>query len=86
MTGTEPAGSCFVSELAVNVCKMNLTKTQFKYWYEYYVNGLRLVDISIKYDVHITTVCKVLKNARVRIQAAYEKKMTERMKGMIEYG
>ena len=47
-----------------------LTKTQYKYWVEYYDNDRTLADISIMYDVHITTVCKVMKNARKRILQA----------------
>lgn len=50
-----------------------LTKTQYLYWIEYYINNLKLADISIKYDVHITTVCRVLKNARKRIDSAVQK-------------
>lgn len=53
----------------------NLTKTQYTYYMEYYDNNLTLADISIKYDVHITTVCRVLKNARRRINAAYGKEV-----------
>lgn len=47
-----------------------LTKTQFRYWTAYYNDEQTLADISIMYDVHITTVCKVLKNARKRILQA----------------
>lgn len=43
---------------------------------EYYDNGLLLSDISLKYDVDITTVCRVLKNAKRRINAAYGKELT----------
>lgn len=48
-----------------------LTKTQFRYWYDYYVNDMSLADISIAYDVHISTVCHVLTNARKRLNAVY---------------
>ena len=77
MTGTEPAGGCFVSEQTLKYFRLYMTKTQYKYWYDYYVNDMKLVDISIKYDVHITTVCKVLKNARQRINAFYGKAVCE---------
>ena len=46
-----------------------LTKTQYKYWCDYYYNDMTLAEISIKYDVHITTVCRVMKNARKRFDA-----------------
>lgn len=49
-----------------------LTKTQYKYWCDYYYNDMTLAEISIKYDVHITSVCHVLKNARRRF-IAYER-------------
>ena len=71
MTGTEPAGSCFLSQSFVDYIRTVLTKTQYKYWYDYIINDMTLTDISIKYDVHITTVCRVVKNARRRINAAY---------------
>lgn len=47
-----------------------LTKTQYKYWVEYYKNDLSLADIALKYNVHITTVCHVMKNAQKRIVKA----------------
>lgn len=53
-----------------------LTKKQYLYYMEYYDNGLLLSDISLKYDVDITTVCRVLKNAKRRINAAYGKELT----------
>lgn len=52
-----------------------LTKTQFRYWTAYYNDDQTLADISIMYDVHITTVCKVLKNARKRILQATGKEV-----------
>lgn len=52
-----------------------LTKKQYIYYMEYYDNGLLLSDISLKYDVDITTVCRVLKNAKRRINAAYGKEL-----------
>lgn len=73
MTGTEPAGGCYVSEAEVKRMKINLTKKQFLYWYDYYINNMKLADISIKYDVHITTVCKVMQNARKRLNCIYGK-------------
>ena len=53
-----------------------LTKKQYLYYMEYYDNGLLLSDISLKYDVDITTVCRVLKNAKRRINAAYGEELT----------
>lgn len=44
-----------------------LTPTQYKYYVEYCYNGMLLTDISIKYDVDVSTVCRVIKNARKRI-------------------
>lgn len=44
-----------------------LTKTQYKYWYAYYVLDLNLQDIATEYGVHITTVSHVLNNARRRL-------------------
>lgn len=73
MTGTEPAGGCYVSDAEVKRMKINLTKKQFLYWYDYYINNMKLADISIKYDVHITTVCKVMQNARKRLNSIYGK-------------
>lgn len=46
-----------------------LTRTQYKYWVEYYYNGMNLREISEKYGVHITTVSKVMQNARKRYNA-----------------
>jgi len=62
-----------VSPELLQYMQLKLTKTQYKYWVAYYVQDLTLADISIMYDVHITTVCKVLKNARKRLAAASEK-------------
>ena len=73
MIGTEPAGGCFISHYEVQKMKLHLTKTQYNYWYDYYVENMTLADISIKYDKHITTVCKVLKNARKRLETVYGK-------------
>lgn len=49
-----------------------LTPTQYRYYSAYFRDGLKLADISIKYDVDITTVCRVLKSARARIIKYYE--------------
>lgn len=49
-----------------------LTPTQYRYYSAYFHDGLKLADISIKYDVDITTVCRVLKSARARIIKYYE--------------
>ena len=73
MIGTEPAGGCYISHDTVQKMKLYLTKRQFLYWYDYYVNNMKLAEISIRYDVHITTVSKVLKNARKRLETAYGK-------------
>lgn len=50
-----------------------LTPTQYKYWIEYFYNNHTLADISIMYDVHISTVCHVLKNARKRYLSYVER-------------
>lgn len=73
MTGTEPAGGCFISEYEVRKMKNALTKRQFTYWYDYYVNDMILADIATMHGVHITTVCKVLQNARKRLNSLYGK-------------
>lgn len=44
-----------------------LTKTQYKYWYAYYVLDMSLQEIADEYGVHITTVSHVLNNARTRM-------------------
>lgn len=67
MIGQELTCPDFISEHTVRMMKHVLTKTQFRYWYDYYINDMKLSDISIAYDVHITTVCHVLKNARKRV-------------------
>lgn len=59
-----------MNTIALKAC---LTKTQYKYWVEYFDNDMTLSDIAIKYDVHITTICHVLKNARKRIDEKYGK-------------
>lgn len=49
-----------------------LTKTQYKYWVEYYYNDMNIEEIARKYNVHFTTVSRVLINARRRFMK-YEK-------------
>lgn len=44
-----------------------LTKKQYSYYYDYYVRNMTQEEIANKYGVHITTVGKVLKNARKRL-------------------
>lgn len=53
--------------MKTNTLQAILTKTQYKYWVDYFDNNLTLSEISIKYNVHITTVCHTLKKARKRI-------------------
>lgn len=48
-----------------------LTPTQYKYYADYYYNSMLLVDISIKYDVSIPTVCRTIKRAVKRINDYY---------------
>ena len=47
--------------------KTVLTKTQYKYWVDYFDNDMTLAEIALKYDVHITSVCHVIKNAKKRL-------------------
>lgn len=49
-----------------------LTPRQYKYYKAYFRDGLRMADISIKYDVDISTVCRVLKSARKRLIEYYK--------------
>lgn len=44
-----------------------LTPTQYRYYQSYFRDGKTMTDISIENDVNISTVCRVLKNARKRI-------------------
>ena len=44
-----------------------LTPKQYAYYTEYVYGTDRLADIAIRYDVDITTVCRVIKTARKRI-------------------
>lgn len=53
--------------------KTILTKTQYKYWVDYFDNDMTLAEIALKYDVHITSVCHVIKNAKKRLNAEYGK-------------
>ena len=62
-----------VSEKTLCYVRTNLTKTQYKYWYDYYINGMKLQQIADMYHVHITTVSKVLINARKRLNERYGK-------------
>ena len=50
-----------------------LTPKQYKYYKAYFRDGKKLADISIMYDVDITTVCRVLKSARRRMIDYYER-------------
>lgn len=47
--------------------KLILTQTQYKYYLSYFVDGKSLGEISVEYDVDVSTVCRVLKSARRRI-------------------
>lgn len=49
-----------------------LTPTQYKYYVDYCYNGMLLTDISIKYGVDVSTVCRVIKNARARLLKFFE--------------
>ena len=66
-----------VSKETREFMRANLTKTQYNYWYAYYVLDKTLAEISIDYDVHISTVCHVLKNARKRLNSIYGKECIE---------
>lgn len=44
-----------------------LTPTQYRYYTDYLYRGLKLADISLQYDVDITTVCRTLQRARQRV-------------------
>lgn len=57
-----------------------LTPTQYKYYVEYCYNGMLLTDISIKYDVDVSTVCRVIKNARKRMLEFFENGVNENAK------
>ena len=63
-----------VSEKTLWYVRSNLTKTQYKYWYDYYIVGMKMQQIATKYAVHITTVSKVLINARKRLNDQYGKR------------
>lgn len=69
-----PATVDVISELRFDAVPYEaiLTPTQYRYYRAYFHDGLKLADISIKYDVDITTVCRVLKNARARIIKYYK--------------
>lgn len=58
-----------------------LTPTQYKYYVEYCYNGMLLTDISIKYDVDVSTVCRVIKNARKRMLKFFENGGNENVYG-----
>ena len=49
-----------------------LTPTQLKYYTAYFRGGKSLAEISIAYGVDISTVCRVIKNARRRIIEYYQ--------------
>lgn len=44
-----------------------LTPKQYRYYTAYLYGNQTLADISIDYDVSITTVCKTIKRARERV-------------------
>lgn len=46
-----------------------LTPTQYKYYTYYLYGGIKLADISMYYDVDISTVCRTIKSARKRVIA-----------------
>lgn len=49
-----------------------LTSKQYKYYKAYFRDGKKLADISIMYDVDISTVCRVIKSARRRLLQYYK--------------
>lgn len=53
------------------IARNALTKTQYNYWYAYYVLDMNLQGIADEYGVHITTVSHVLNNARRRLFTMY---------------
>lgn len=50
-----------------------LTPTQYNYYKAYFRGGKTLAEIADAYGVDITTVCRVIKNARRRIIDYYQK-------------
>lgn len=48
-----------------------LTPTQYKYYADYYYKRMLLCDISLKYDVSISTVCRTIKRAVKRLNNYY---------------
>lgn len=62
-----------ISEKTLCYVRTNLTKTQYKYWYDYYIKEMKLQQIADKYHVHITTVSKTIINARKRLNERYGK-------------
>lgn len=50
-----------------------LTPKQYDYYRAYFREGKTLANISLMYGVDISTVCRVIKNARRRIIEYYQK-------------
>lgn len=50
-----------------------LTPTQYKYYLYYVYGGLTLADISILFDRDITTICRTISKARLRVLNYLEK-------------
>lgn len=51
-----------------------LTPTQYKYYTYYLYGGIKLADISVYFDVDISTVCRTIKSARKRVLKYLESK------------
>lgn len=45
-----------------------LTQTQKQYAVDYYVSGMTLREIGLKYGVHYSTVCRTLSRVRTRLK------------------
>lgn len=62
-----------ITEKTLCYVRTNLTRTQYKYWYDYYIKGMTQQEIADYYKVHFTTVSKVLIKARKRLNERYGK-------------
>lgn len=49
-----------------------LTPRQYRYYAAYFRDGKTMQEISIENDVDISTICRVIKNARKRIIDYYK--------------
>lgn len=56
-----------VDGITADTLRHVLSPTQYRYYTDYIYKGKKLADISIEYDVAISTVCVTIKRARQRI-------------------